>query len=99
MIRSHTKAFLATAAAVLFAAGISHAATLYDNTGSPRQINPSDQGPGYVNDNDFGSSIILWDEVPVAVGATANPAALVTKVSLDISRLANAQAFNYSIYW
>src|SRR6478735_12544660 len=83
--------------AALGVAGESRAiGVLYDSTGNPRFNAPSDTTPLRYNNNSFGDTTrILYDDVPLTGGTSAN----IDSVRFDIVQKAGAPAVNVSGFW
>ena len=88
---------LTALAAALAVSSATHAIpVVYDSTGNPRFNQPSDTTPLRYNDNSFGDTTrILYDDVPVSGGTSAN----VASVRFDIVQKAGAPAVNVSGFW
>jgi hypothetical protein len=71
--------------------------TLYDNTASPRKFSPGDALP--LSGGTLDAGHVLWDDVPINIGANVGQSVDVKRVTFDILRGAGAPAVNLEFYW
>ncbi|HVT90876.1 MAG TPA: hypothetical protein VHD56_18625 [Tepidisphaeraceae bacterium] len=97
MFRKNAKAIVAAACASPLFSAVAMAGTLYDSTTALRFDLQTDPIPAYFKADN--NTHILFDDVPINVGATVTPFVHVDRLTFEITRLNGAAPASVNVYW